>query len=275
MKEHMQVIAGSTIQLLIFYQRPCSKTWILWFNMLHSCVLWELLMLEFKNFTMIRIKNISILKSKCFLGWCFVILLIKEKLDYVSESKAWIKASLKLTENQTPAFSFFSHLVITQRWNKNESVHQWVHWTIDRDLRAISILFMVHCTSWFYSYSFNKEPAQGDHTSSTTHITCGVPQGSILGPIWFTIYMFSRSNNPSPQCIFSLLGWWQTDRPSSETWRPKSLAPASDCPSYFHSWRAQQFIQLNNSKSEFPEHKNHPKCLLNTPIISIWSILGE
>lgn len=44
---------------------------------------------------------------------------------------------------------------------------------------------------WFRSYSTNRKFSVciGKHTSSVVHLSCGVPQGSILAPTLFSLYM--------------------------------------------------------------------------------------
>ena len=62
-------------------------------------------------------------------------------------------------------------------------LHQWVG-------------FRVSALQWFSSYLIHSSfsVSMGQHSSSSAPLSCGVPQGSILGPILFCLYMLPLWN---------------------------------------------------------------------------------
>ena len=75
--------------------------------------------------------------------------------------------------------------------------------TIDHDIlwkRLSAIGFSNHIIGWFKSYLSNRlfRVNLGNCYSDPSNITCGVPQGSILGPLLFLIYV-----NDIPQVVKS------------------------------------------------------------------------
>ena len=77
--------------------------------------------------------------------------------------------------------------------------------TIDHDIllqKLNAIGFSNHCVGWFKSYLSNRlfRVHLENYYSDSSTITCGVPQGSTLGPLLFLIYM-----NDMPQAVNSNL----------------------------------------------------------------------
>ena len=76
---------------------------------------------------------------------------------------------------------------------------------IDHDIllkKLSAVGFSNHTIGWFKSYLFNRlfGVNLGNYYSDPSNITCGVPQGSILGPLLFLIYV-----NDMPQTVKSNL----------------------------------------------------------------------
>uniref|UniRef100_A0A3Q3FRJ7 Reverse transcriptase domain-containing protein n=1 Tax=Labrus bergylta TaxID=56723 RepID=A0A3Q3FRJ7_9LABR len=132
------------------------------------------------------------------------------------------------------AFDTVDHTILTDRLR---------HWVGLKDTAL----------SWFYSYLLERTFAVtiGNYSSSTSNITCGVPQGSVLGPILFSIYMLPlgqiiERHNVSFHCYADDTQIYLPLRPED----PRSLAAVRNCLNDINCWMAQNFLQLNNSKSE-------------------------
>ena len=73
--------------------------------------------------------------------------------------------------------------------------------TIDYDIllkKSSTTGFSNHTIGWFKSYLSNRlfRVNLGNRFSDPSNITCGTPQGSILGPLLFFIYV-----NDMPQAV--------------------------------------------------------------------------
>jgi retron-type reverse transcriptase len=88
--------------------------------------------------------------------------------------------------------------------------------TVDHDIlqtKLCAIGANNNAVNWFSSYlSDRKQFVQVNGTlSSRESVTCGVPQGSILGPLLFTLYVNDMSNAVNCElCLYaddSMLQW--------------------------------------------------------------------
>ena len=106
---------------------------------------------------------------------------------------------------------------------------------------------------WFSSYLSNRmcRVSIKNHTSSISNIRYGVPQGSILGPILFSIYMLPLGEVIKRHGIS--FHFYADD---SQLYLPiKSndlhmLSALHECLNDIKSWMALHFLQLNYQKTE-------------------------
>ena len=109
----------------------------------------------------------------------------------------------------------------------------------------------------------------GDVMSSKRHVTCGIPQGSVLGPLLFLLYI-----NDLPECLQKATPRLFADDTNltvaGESIEEVELAMNNDfhC---VHKWMLANKLSLNSSKTEFLLiGSNHRlKNLINQPNIKI------
>lgn len=120
--------------------------------------------------------------------------------------------------------------------------------------------------NWFQSYLTNRKQfvALGSHKSSQSSVTRGVPQGSVLGPLLFLIYIFPigqiiRSHGLNFHCYADDIQLYLTTTSPSDP-PPHSL---TDCLSDLKTWMQNNFLKLNTEKTEIL--LVGPKSMLTKP----------
>ena len=106
---------------------------------------------------------------------------------------------------------------------------------------------------WFDSYLTGRSfsVSLGEFSSSAAPLTCGVPQGSILGPLIFSLYMlplgsiFRRHHIPF-HCFADDVQVYMPIRVANR----ESLQPLLDCLADIKVWMDLNFLNLNENKTE-------------------------
>lgn len=107
---------------------------------------------------------------------------------------------------------------------------------------------------WFSSYLSGRtfSVASGPFMSDVTPLSCGVPQGSVLGPVLFTLYTL-----PLGEIIRHFKGvsyhMYADDIQLYHSFDPddsNSLTVLLDCLSAITAWLSSNSLQLNTSKTE-------------------------
>jgi Reverse transcriptase (RNA-dependent DNA polymerase) len=152
------------------------------------------------------------------------------------------------------AFDTVDHVVL---------VHRLEHWF---GITGIAL-------NWFKSYLYNRTQAVSirDHLSDPTVLDCGVPQGSVLGPLLFTLYTIPLGNLLTQQKLNYHLYADDTQiflnfaQPSISV----HLELLSKAITSVQSWMTDNKLLLNPSKTEFLvfgtparlKHLNPATCL--------------
>lgn len=137
--------------------------------------------------------------------------------------------------------------------------------------------------NWFYSYSFDRSfsVAIGSSQSSHARLACGVPQGSVLGPLLFSLNMLPlghiiRSHNLSFHPYADDTQLYLSFNPNDFN----HLNTLRNCINDITCWMSQNFLQLNLNKTEVlivgpgsEEIKTHLGSLSNSTYTSC-RILG-
>ena len=108
--------------------------------------------------------------------------------------------------------------------------------------------------SWFTSYlSDRKQTVLINSThSKPAHLTCGVPQGSVLGPVLFTLYTSPLSTIIKSHSLKH--HFYADDTQLHDSDSPDNiqtlLTRTSDCYSDVKNWMTNNKLQLNDDKTE-------------------------
>ena len=122
-------------------------------------------------------------------------------------------------------------------------------------LHRLSTWFGIFSVSlqWFTSYLSPRTSTLGipPHSSPSSHLTCGVPQGSVLGPVLLNIYTTPLSSPISVSSISHLL--YTDDTQLFESFVPKNVSSAinnlQSTITHISSWMSSNYLNLNPSKS--------------------------
>ncbi|XP_038561846.1 tumor protein p53-inducible protein 11b isoform X1 [Micropterus salmoides] len=116
------------------------------------------------------------------------------------------------------------------------------HWTILFHHLRSTIGLSDSVYEWFSSYLTGRtEHVSLGEAKSLTHITCGVPQGSVLGPILFILYCSPLATSLAGMEFHSTAMLMMTT--------PSAIIH-STCLEEIRAWMKQNFLQLNSSKTE-------------------------
>ncbi len=136
---------------------------------------------------------------------------------------------------------------------------------------CVELSGMVH--KWFRSYLEGRGYYMriGEHKSKQTSMTCGVPQGSILAPLLFSLYMLPLSqimrNNQITYHSYA------DDTQIYLDLSPNDYSPIDSlcqCIEEINNLMCQNFLQLNNEKTEVIAFGNKDEVLKVNAYLDSW-----
>ena len=127
-------------------------------------------------------------------------------------------------------------------------------------LRRLETTFGITGTAlqWFSSYLGNRSQrvAFGDGVSESFYLACGVPQGSCLGPLLFTLYAsklfeFIKHHLPSAHAYADDTQLYVSFKPDSSASEADCFSAMEKCIRAVRAWMIQDKMKLNDDKTEF------------------------
>ena len=124
-------------------------------------------------------------------------------------------------------------------------------------LDRLSAHFRINGTAlkWFHSYLTDRTQLVSiSGILGTSHsLSCGVPQGSVLGPILFTLYTSELADIIKPSGInfhmyaddIKLCASFETSKPDY------TISVFEKCISNIRSWTSHNMLKFNDSKTKF------------------------
>ncbi len=235
--------------------------------------------------------KLAFLNTRSLKNKSFVIndLITTNNLDFMFLIETWLEdncSATVLTETAPPNFNFISVCRTVRRGGgvaalfkdvyqcKQVSFGQYLSFEylgivlIDHNILLERLENWVGLSGmalkWFRSYLEGRGyfVSIGEHKSKWTSMTCGVPQGSILAPLLFSLYMLPLSQIMRKNQI--AYHSYADDTQIYLALSPNDYSPIDSlcqCIDEINSWMCQNFLQLNKEKTEVIAFGNKDEVL--------------